>query len=131
MLPDFFPPQAIARLETELHSRKYSYKTMQTYIHYNCDLYRTTRKAPAAIETADIKRYLALLEKTRDFSASSMNLAISSIRFFTGQKILDRALEKAGIAKNASIVFVICLLPTSAGTEVRYIQSFLGIGQNH
>ncbi|MDR3333446.1 MAG: phage integrase N-terminal SAM-like domain-containing protein, partial [Treponema sp.] len=62
-------------------------------MHCNRDLCRTTRKAPAAIETADINRYLALLEKTRDFSASSMNLAISSIRFFTGQKIHDSALE--------------------------------------
>jgi site-specific recombinase XerD len=82
ILPDFFPPQALARLETELYSRKYSHKTMQAYIHYNRDLCRTIRKAPEAIETVDIKSYLAILEKARDFSASSMNLAISAIGFF-------------------------------------------------
>ncbi|MDR3275586.1 MAG: site-specific integrase [Treponema sp.] len=87
--PDFFPPEALARLETELYARKYSPKTMQAYIHYNRDLCRTVQKPPEALEAADIKRYLALLEKTRGFSASSMNLAMSAVKFFY-RNVLNR-----------------------------------------
>ncbi|GHU07250.1 hypothetical protein FACS1894151_01310 [Spirochaetia bacterium] len=80
--PEFFTSVWAYQLETELRSRKYSLKTIKSYIHYNKDFCRTMRKSPPDITDIDVKRYLACLDRTRDLSTSSMNLAISSIKFF-------------------------------------------------
>jgi site-specific recombinase XerD len=83
-LPDRFSDLWRKNLETELRSRKYSPKTIRSYIHYNRALCRTLQKPPESIDTEDIKRYLAYLDKERDLSTSSMNLAISAFKFFYG-----------------------------------------------
>ena len=70
------------RLETELRSRKYSPLTRRMYIYFNNMLCAISQKTPEEISSADIKDFLSLVEKNREYSASSMNLAISSIRFF-------------------------------------------------
>jgi site-specific recombinase XerD len=82
--PDLFSGVWRDKLETELRSRKYSPKTIRSYIHYNRALCRTLRKKPEDIGAEDIKGYLACLDKTRDLSSSSMNLAISAFKFFYG-----------------------------------------------
>jgi site-specific recombinase XerD len=40
------------------------------------------QKTPEQMNSADIKNYLAYLDGTRDLAASSMNLAISALKFF-------------------------------------------------
>jgi site-specific recombinase XerD len=70
------------RLETELHARKYSFKTVKAYRYYNQNCCQTLQKTPDNIESSDIKAYLAYLNSARDFSASSMNLALSALKFF-------------------------------------------------
>jgi integrase/recombinase XerD len=70
------------KLEVELRSRKYSPCTLRSYIYYNRLLCRTLQKLPEEIRTEDINAFLAELDKTREYSASSMNLAISAIKFF-------------------------------------------------
>jgi site-specific recombinase XerD len=81
-LPDMFSGFWLKKLETELRSRKYSPNTMDSYIYYNRALCRKLQKRPEHISSEDIKTYLAYLDKTLDLSTSSMNLAISAIKFF-------------------------------------------------
>jgi site-specific recombinase XerD len=81
-LPEMFTGVWLEKLEIELRARKYSFRTIQAYIHYNKAFCRTVRKAPDAANGEDIKKYLAYLDKTLDLSTSAMNLAISSLKFF-------------------------------------------------
>jgi site-specific recombinase XerD len=81
-LPEMFSPYWAANLESELRSRKYSPKTIRSYLHYNKYFCRRIQKTPEAVTADDIKNYLAYLDKTLDLSASSMNLAISALKFF-------------------------------------------------
>ena len=52
------------------------------YLYYNRLLCNTVRKTPEEMHPEDITRFLAGIEKNSDYAASSMNLAISSIKFF-------------------------------------------------
>ncbi|MDR0401301.1 MAG: tyrosine-type recombinase/integrase [Treponema sp.] len=81
-LPDMFSSPWAARLESELRSRKYSPQTIRAYVHYNKELCRRTQKRPEDISPEDLRNYLAYLDKTLDLSASSMNVAISAVKFF-------------------------------------------------
>jgi site-specific recombinase XerD len=72
------------KLRVELSSRMYSTKTVNSYIHYNKAFCRITQKGPPEANADDIKAYLAYLDKGRDLSASSVNLAISALKFFYG-----------------------------------------------
>jgi site-specific recombinase XerD len=85
VLPDMFPLRWEEKLRRELHSRKYSRKTMASYIFYNRDLCRRLQKAPEDITGEDVKSYLAYMDGVRGLSSSSMNLVISAARFFYGQ----------------------------------------------
>jgi site-specific recombinase XerD len=90
---EFFSAMWKTRLETELHSRKYSQKTIQAYLYHNRDFCRTIQKSPECITSDDITNYAAYLD-TQGFSASSMNLTISSLKFFYHQ-ILRKYLVNA------------------------------------
>jgi site-specific recombinase XerD len=81
-LPDMFPASMLLKLETELHSRKYSGNTIDAYVYYNKDLCRIAKKVPDDIGEGDIKQYLVYLNNERKASASGMNLAISALKFF-------------------------------------------------
>jgi site-specific recombinase XerD len=81
-LPDKFSKHWQDQLEAELRSRKYSLKTIRSYIYYNSFLCRTLQKTPEEIRPDDITQFLAIIEKDREYSASSLNLAISAIKFF-------------------------------------------------
>ncbi|MDR1947924.1 MAG: tyrosine-type recombinase/integrase [Spirochaetaceae bacterium] len=80
--PELFSGIWLEKLETELRARKYSPKTLRSYIHYNKAFCRTINKSPEMVNDGDIKEYLAYLDKIADLSTSSMNLAISSLKFF-------------------------------------------------
>jgi hypothetical protein len=81
-LPEMFSSVWADKLRTELHSRKYSPRTIMSYIHYNRSFCKRIQKCPEDVTSEDIRGYLAYLDKTLDLSASSMNLAISSLKFF-------------------------------------------------
>ncbi|MDR2480770.1 MAG: site-specific integrase [Spirochaetaceae bacterium] len=78
----FFPEHWRIELEVELHARKYSPRTLRSYVYYNSLLCRTLQKTPEEIDDNGIKQFLAILDKNREYSASSMNIAISAIKFF-------------------------------------------------
>lgn len=81
-LPERFTKVWIDKLETELRARKYSPKTVAAYVHYNKAFCKTVQKGPEDIRSEDVKGYLAYLDKSRDLSAASVNLAISALKFF-------------------------------------------------
>ena len=81
-LPEKFPIHWQAKLETELHARKYSLSTVRAYLYYNRLICKVLQKTPEEIYPDDITQFLAALEKDKEQSASSVNLAISSIKFF-------------------------------------------------
>jgi site-specific recombinase XerD len=81
-LPEMFPPFWLNKLETELRARKYSPRTISSYIHYNRAFCRSVQKRPEDAGPEDITGYLARLDKTMDLSSSSLNLAISALKFF-------------------------------------------------
>ena len=79
--PEMFPPFWVDRLEMELRSRKYSPRTISAYVHYNRAFCRSVQKRPEDADPDDVRGYLAGLDKT-NLSASSLNLAISALKFF-------------------------------------------------
>jgi site-specific recombinase XerD len=81
-LPNMFSAIWQKKLEIELRSRKYSPRTMASYIYYNRAFCRKILKKPEDIDADDVKAYLAYLDEILDLSTSSMNLAISAIKFF-------------------------------------------------
>lgn len=87
--PERFADVWIDKLKTELHARKYSPRTIASYVHYNRAFCRMIGKGPLEILQEDIKEYLSFLDKTRDLSAASVNLAISALKFFY-KRVLKR-----------------------------------------
>ncbi|MCL2244275.1 MAG: tyrosine-type recombinase/integrase [Treponema sp.] len=71
-----------SKLETSLRSRKYSRQTQDSYIYYNRLICRTLQKTPEEIHPDDVTEFLAIIEKDKNYSSSSMNLAISAIKYF-------------------------------------------------
>ncbi|MDR1930738.1 MAG: tyrosine-type recombinase/integrase [Treponema sp.] len=81
-LPEKFPAAWQQKLETELHSRKYSPRTIKTYVYFNKVFCRELQKAPEEMTERDFKEYLAHLDRVRNVSSSTMNLIISAVKFF-------------------------------------------------
>jgi site-specific recombinase XerD len=79
---DKFPKDWEKKLETELRAVKYSRQTRQSYIYYNRFLCHYLQKFPEEIQAFDIKKFLAAVEQGRDYSAATMNQALSAIKFF-------------------------------------------------
>jgi site-specific recombinase XerD len=79
---EMFPENWRIKLENEMHSRKFSPKTRSNYIYFNRLLCNTVQKSPDKICQQDITQFLAVLEKDKSYSAASLNIAISSIKFF-------------------------------------------------
>ena len=82
ILPEKFSIHWRSKLDDEMRARKFSSNTRRIYMYYNHLLFNTIQKAPEEILSDDITEFLALIEKKKDYSASSLNLAISAIRFF-------------------------------------------------
>ena len=81
-LPEKFSESWKSALENELRSVKYSRQTIRTYIFFNRLLCQLLQKTPEEIRAEDIKKFLAMIEKDKMYCASSMNLAISALKFF-------------------------------------------------
>ena len=70
------------KLINEMRSRKYSIKTQDAYVYYNKKICLTLKKKPEDIDADDVKKYLSLMENDKNYSASSLNLSISALKFF-------------------------------------------------
>ena len=71
-------------LRRELISRKYSYKTVNSYIYYNRDLLNFINKKPSEIDDSDIKDYLLYLAEEKQSATSTLNQAINALKFYYG-----------------------------------------------
>ncbi|MDR1178646.1 MAG: tyrosine-type recombinase/integrase [Spirochaetaceae bacterium] len=81
-LPDTFSSFWLEQLITELHARKYSKKTIMSYVWYNRYLCRKIQKTPEEVSAVDIRKFISDMDRVYHYSASSMNLAISALKFF-------------------------------------------------
>jgi hypothetical protein len=68
----------------ELKIRKYSPKTIKSYIRINEDLLQRTKKAPEKVTNQDIKNYLLYLVEVKEASVSTVNCAINALKFHYG-----------------------------------------------
>ena len=71
-------------LRKELTLRKYSQKTIKAYTRYNEDFLKVVGKAPGDITEVDIKNYLFHLIEERKISTSTLNSAVSALKFYYG-----------------------------------------------
>src|SRR3989344_4766596 len=70
------------KLETELKIRGFSQKTVDSYKLYNGQFLKFINKEPEKIEENDIKNYLSHLTTNKGYKPRSLNLALSSLKFF-------------------------------------------------
>ena len=68
-------------LRLELRRRRYSRRTIGTYLAFNRRFLKFIRKAPGDVIAADVRAFLDDLSE-RDVSAATLNLAISGLKIF-------------------------------------------------
>ena len=93
-LPEKFSKHWQVKLETELRARKYSSRTQDLYLYFNRLLCTMLQKTPEEICPKDVTEFLAAIEKDKKYSAASINLAISAIRFFYNTVIKKEIISK-------------------------------------
>lgn len=67
-----------------LFPRKYSYKTIKAYIHYNSDFLSFSDKNSSEVNENDIKDYLLFLAEEKQSATSTLNQAINALKFYYG-----------------------------------------------
>src|SRR2546425_9469421 len=83
------------QLITALTLKRYSPKTHEAYVGAVAALARYCGRSPDTICDQEIKTYLLHLHHERKLSASSLNVAVSGLRFFFGP-VLDRSVGGVG-----------------------------------
>ncbi len=69
-------------LKTELRLRNYSPKTSKIYEYFVGDFFSRCKKNIASVDKNDVKSYMGYLMEDREYKATSVNLALSALRFF-------------------------------------------------
>jgi len=77
--------QNLEELKRELIIRKYSKKTINAYIYHNKEFLNFCKKEYKDIADEDIKNYLYFLTEKKNVSASTLNIAISALKFYYGE----------------------------------------------
>ena len=75
---------AFEDLRRELVSRRYSYKTVKTYLYYNKNFLNFVSKSPSDITNDDIKNFLVYLLEEKQSATSTLNQAINALKFYYG-----------------------------------------------
>ena len=81
------------QLITALTLKRYSPKTHEAYLAAVAGLARYYGRSPDAIGDPEIKAYLLHLHRERQLSASTLNVALSGLRFFYAH-VLERSLAE-------------------------------------
>ncbi len=79
------------KLETELKIRGFSKRTVETYMFHSKRFIDFIKKEPQSVDENDAKRYIAYLMTNLKLSPGSVNLALSSIKFFFNEILQNRA----------------------------------------
>ena len=89
MNESYYPSQdPILKLKQEMKLRRFSQKTIKSYLYYITDLLEFSNKNPKTVTTDDIRKYLESLAD-KGCSASTLNIAHSSFKLYF-EKILNR-----------------------------------------
>jgi integrase/recombinase XerD len=72
-------------LQKELSIRKYSRRTIKSYLRYNRDFLLFTGKKPEEIVNEDIKKYLYYMVEKKKVSTSTLNITINALKFYYGE----------------------------------------------
>ncbi len=72
-------------LRKELAAWKYSPKTVKSYIHYNEEFLKFTKKMVNEVTNKDVKNYLVFLAEEKGVSTSSLNVVVSALKFYYGE----------------------------------------------
>ena len=88
------------KLETELKIRGFSKRTVDTYLYHNKKFLEFTKKDPQSVDENEAKRYVAYLMSDRKFKPSSVNLALSSLKFFYNEILQNRAFNNVKAPKS-------------------------------
>ncbi|MBT4277419.1 tyrosine-type recombinase/integrase [Candidatus Falkowbacteria bacterium] len=86
---NYYPSQdPLRKLKQEMKLRKFSIKTIKSYLYYITGLLKTANKNPKNIKTDDIRNYLEKMVD-KNSASSTINLAYSAFKFYF-EKILRR-----------------------------------------
>ena len=79
------------KLETELKIRGFSKRTVDTYLFHTKKFLEFVKKEPQIVVEDDAKRFIAHLMSELKYSPSSVNLALSSLKFFYNEILRNSA----------------------------------------
>ena len=79
------------KLETELKIRGFSKRTVGTYLFHAKKFLEFVKKEPGSVIEDDAKKYIAYLMSNKKYSPGSINLALSSLKFFYNEILQNRA----------------------------------------
>ncbi len=81
----------LGKLETELKIRGFSKRTVDTYLYHNQKFLDFIKKEPQNVNESDAKSYIAYLMSDKKYSPGSVNLALSSVKFFFNEILQNPA----------------------------------------
>ena len=87
------------KLETELKIRGFSKRTIDSYLYHNKKFLDFVKKEPASVTENDAKLYIAHLMSDKKYKPSSINLALSSIKFFYNEILQNSAFNNVKAPK--------------------------------
>lgn len=80
----------LEKLKTELKIRGFTDATIKNYLIHNKRFLDFIKKKPENVDGVDIKKYLAYLISDKNLKPASVNLALSSLRFFYEQVLKQK-----------------------------------------
>lgn len=80
------------QLVTALTLKRYSQRTQEAYVHWVAELACYYRRSPDFLSDEEIKAYLLTLHNERKLASSTLNVAVSALRFFY-RHVLARSLD--------------------------------------
>ena len=87
------------KLETELKIRGFSKRTVDNYLFHTKKFLEFVKKDPGSVIEDDAKRYIAYLMSTKKYKPGSVNLALSSLKFFYNEILQNSAFNNVKAPK--------------------------------
>ena len=81
-------------LQKELSIRKYSVRTIKSYLRYNMNFLLFTGKRPEEIENDDVKKYLYYMVEKKKVATSTLNIIINALKFYYGEVLGKKFIYK-------------------------------------
>lgn len=88
------------KLETELKIRGFSQRTVDTYVFHSKKFFEFVIKEPKEVNEDDAKKYIAYLMSDKKYMPSSVNLALSSLKFFFNEILQNTAFNAVKAPKS-------------------------------